>query len=327
MESNRKDRIQIAMSNSLINKLMNCFDNTLIEKLIDLGLLRNKAICSICGATSTIINNKSKVLVGYRWRCSNLICKKENSIITDSIYQQHYKWTLNEVTLMLLCFSYYKMNSVFTTKYLEDLIPNFTYKQESIASLFQELRKMIAFYYDSLYEYDRMGDLEEAFTVAVDESHFTGKRKNSGQRWVFGAISTQKQDNQKREIRLYAIGDRTQETLSKCIGASIKENATIISDGWRSYNYLDNEGSEYTHIQHIHGQYDFGEGEESTSYIEQLWSKLKRSIISIYNTIPSGDFYLFLKEAEFRYYQDNSDMEASLRELSTIIKYYYDINC
>ena len=46
------------------------------------------------------------------------------------------------------------------------------------------------------------------------------------------------------------------------------ESLRISSDGWRSYNYLDNADSGDFHIKHIYSSGSFGAGIQSTSYIE-----------------------------------------------------------
>ena len=53
--------------------------------------------------------------------------------------------------------------------------------------------------------------------------------------------------------------------------------------------------------EHNHGRGDWGNGEESTSSSETIWSVLKGGIIDTYKAIQNKDFIFFLNEQEFKY--------------------------
>ena len=57
---------------------------------------------------------------------------------------------------------------------------------------------------------------------------------------------------------------------------------------------------------HHHGCGDFGEGEFSTSHMENTWAQMKTKIKSIYNIIPKKYFKKILKKIyllhEFNFY-------------------------
>ena len=57
----------------------------------------------------------------------------------------------------------------------------------------------------------------------------------------------------------------------------------------------------YTRYEHNYGRGDLGNGEESTSSSETIWSVLKGGIIDTYKAIQNKDFMFFLKEQEFKY--------------------------
>ena len=57
----------------------------------------------------------------------------------------------------------------------------------------------------------------------------------------------------------------------------------------------------YTRYEHNYGRGDWGNGEESTSSSETIWSVLKGGIIDTYKAIQNKDFMFFLKEQEFKY--------------------------
>lgn len=73
-----------------------------------------------------------------------------------------------------------------------------------------------------------------------------------------------------------------------------------MTDGWRGYEWINNEDSGYSRIGHVHDLHDFGYGIESTSHVESIWSQLKQEIKSIYYIIPMHNFLYYLKECEWR---------------------------
>ena len=64
---------------------------------------------------------------------------------------------------------------------------------------------------------------------------------------------------------------------------------------------MNRANSRYHHIVHSHASGDLGYRLESTSHIESVWANLKYLINKMYNMIPSANFYVFLKESEFRH--------------------------
>ena len=61
---------------------------------------------------------------------------------------------------------------------------------------------------------------------------------------------------------------RGEEEMKNFIFNHIKENSNIITDVWRSYNFLDEEDVNYTHAIHLLGpNRNFGLGLHSTSHI------------------------------------------------------------
>ena len=66
------------------------------------------------------------------------------------------------------------------------------------------------------------------------------------------------------------------------------------------YRWIDHQGSGYVYVVHNHEHGDLGHDQESTSYIEQIWSHLKSIIKNLYSSIPNSHFILFLGEAEFK---------------------------
>ena len=103
-----------------------------------------------------------------------------------------------------------------------------------------------------------------------------------------------------KEFRIVATTTgREGDILKKFITKFVPPDNNIVTDGWVSYNFLNDNG--YARYEHNHGSGDFGEGEESTSHSEGLWDNIKGDIISTYYSIPCKDFLYFLKEEEFKF--------------------------
>lgn len=126
-----------------------------------------------------------------------------------------------------------------------------------------------------------MGEKNENKYFSVDESlinHIDGK-----QVCLLGII-----DNASKYFRLEAVFNRDEITIKSFISKNVEIGNNIVSDGWSSYDYLDNNNVGYNHIRHIHGRRDFGIGIQKTSHVERKYLasdqiKIKR-ILSCYTT-------------------------------------------
>ena len=71
-------------------------------------------------------------------------------------------------------------------------------------------------------------------TVEIDETMYSRRKYNRGriypEQWVFGGIC-----RETGKCFLYAVQNRTRETLFECITANILPGTTIISDCWKAY--------------------------------------------------------------------------------------------
>ena len=103
-----------------------------------------------------------------------------------------------------------------------------------------------------------------------------------------------------KDFHIVLTKNRDADTLEKFIRRMVPEGNNIVKDGWAGYNWMDSDDSGYRRYQHIHGHNDFGQGLESTSHIESIWSQLKSEIKGIYKTIQSLNFLYLFREAEWR---------------------------
>ena len=131
-------------------------------------------------------------------------------------------------------------------------------------------------------------------------------------------------NNQTCNIRLDVFKSRNEYDIKIFINNHIRENNTIITDGWSAYQFLDH--SNYVHEVHIHGPNgNFGFCFLSTSHIEGLWGTLKSIINKIYNCVPCDNFILFLREAEFRYKLNRlANYEDKEKKIIDVLEYLYN---
>ncbi|GFU89687.1 putative transposase-like protein [Trichonephila clavipes] len=126
--------------------------------------------------------------------------------------------------------------------------------------------------------------------VEIDESMFGKRKYNRGKRvkgtWVFGGI-----ERSTNKGFFHVVQDRSKDTLLASIKSNIKEGTTIISDCWKSYDCLEDEG--FLHLSVNHKMY-FKDPETGThtNSIEGSWSAIKKSLHGIRRCDDQFDSYL-----------------------------------
>ena len=110
-------------------------------------------------------------------------------------------------------------------------------------------------------------------TVEIDESKFGKRKYNVGRaiegQWVFGGIC-----RETRDVFFVPVEDRTSDTLLGVIQEYIAEGTTIISDCWKAYNCLEQEGYNHLTVNHSVNFVDPVTGAH-TNTIERTWRDIK----------------------------------------------------
>ena len=162
-------------------------------------------------------------------------------------------------------------------------------------------RNTAALYYHKLRQCiaARMAEIEPELAVfECDESYFGGVRKGkrgrgaAGKVCVFGIL--------KRGGRVYALPvvDATSNTLLTALKTRVKADSVVYTDSLASYNILDVSG--FRHHRVNHSQTFVSRRGNHINGIENFWNQSKRGLRK-YNGIPRKNFFLFLKECEFRF--------------------------
>lgn len=151
--------------------------------------------------------------------------------------------------------------------------------------------------------------------IAKDESLFCHTDSN-GSIWLIRLINTNT-----KYFRIEAVKEWNSEILEKIIRHHNGRGNTIITDGWPSYSWLNQNKSGYHHIVHILGRHDFGFGEQSTSHVESIWSDIKRLISKYYVTVKPTNFIYYAKEIEWRKKVSKLYNSAKLANLKEILNH------
>jgi transposase len=176
-------------------------------------------------------------------------------------------------------------------------------------------RNTAALYYHKLRQRiaSRMAEVEPELAVfECDESYFGGIRKGkrgrgaAGKVCVFGIL--------KRGGRVYAlpVADATSKTLLTALKTRVKADSVVYTDSLASYNILDVSG--FKHHRVNHSKTFVNRRGNHINGIENFWNQSKR-VLRKYNGVPRKNFFLFLKECEFRFnYGTPSQQLATLRD-------------
>ena len=97
------------------------------------------------------------------------------------------------------------------------------------------MRNCIERYMHVVYNSEYISERNKFQNFSVDESLFG--HINNKQIWILGSINTQT-----KEFRLEPTYDRTTETIKKFITFYIKTGNYINTDGFSSYDFLDEPG-------------------------------------------------------------------------------------
>jgi len=145
--------------------------------------------------------------------------------------------------------------------------------------------------------------------VELDESYFGGRRPGKRGR---GAEKIPVFGIKKRNGKVYTqiIRNASRKEIKPIIDKLIAKRSTIYTDKWKAYDGLVFDGYKHYRINHGKQQYSNCKGTHING-IENFWSYAKRRL-SKSNGISAKDFYLHLKECEFRYNEKDEIFEKML---------------
>ena len=268
------------------------------EREIWIQFILNKLIampskCPLCSYPNTSLNQYNSLNNPYIGRCSFSKCRKIIFLREGTFFSYFPRTSVSDILYIIKLWLFQNNNATEIYKIYRNEIPNINISLIHISEIIHKLREYIAHYLKDIYAIEDISIENGLNRYAIDESNFISDGNITT--WVIGII-----DIATRKIRLEYVNNRNTDTIKKIINAHIKKGNIIVSDSWGGYAWLNDENSGYIHSTHIHAQGNFGNGNDSTSHIEQLWAHLKLIIKKIYNTIPKKNFIYFLRESEFR---------------------------
>jgi len=150
--------------------------------------------------------------------------------------------------------------------------------------------------------------------VECDESYF-GSRHKRGKRGrgaenkhiVFGIY--------KRNGKVYTeiVKNVKAKTLQRIIRGKVSVDATVYTDGFRSYDSIVHLG--YQKHFRIYHQESYGKGDVHINGIEGFWGYAKVRLAK-FRGLSKNTFYLHLKECEFRFNYRNDDLYKILLKIT-----------
>ena len=141
--------------------------------------------------------------------------------------------------------------------------------------------------------------------VEVDESYF-GARRVRGKRGRGASGKTPVIGLLKRGGKVFTqiVENCSKQALVPIIKGQVLSQATVYTDGWKSYDGLILDGYKHHRIHHHENQ--FARGKNHVNGIESFWSFTKLRLAKLHGIRPNY-FPLHLKESEWRFNhrQDN----------------------
>ena len=140
--------------------------------------------------------------------------------------------------------------------------------------------------------------------VEVDESYFGGQRKGKRGRGTAGKVAVFGLLKCNGKVYTVAVPNTQTATLLPMIREQVKPDSIVYTDCYKSYDVLD--VSEFSHFRINHSTH-FADRQNHINGIENFWGLCKVRL-SKFRGIHKHNFYLHIKECEFRYNCRNKNL-------------------
>lgn len=132
--------------------------------------------------------------------------------------------------------------------------------------------------------------------VEIDESHICTRKYNRGRLlhnetqhiWVFGGI-----DRETKNCFITRVKKRDRQTLVNIIKKFILPGTKIITDGWKAYNKLEEEGYIHECVNHSVEFVNSEDRSVHTQNVERLWKSLKQTMKKEGRPTERDQMYIF----------------------------------
>ncbi|XP_063058294.1 uncharacterized protein LOC134451825 [Engraulis encrasicolus] len=163
--------------------------------------------------------------------------------------------------------------------------------------------------------------------VLIDESKFGHKRKyNRGRAsnrssWVFGMLGVK---GDRRRPILKIVHRRSAAHLVPLIKKHIRQGSAVVSDGWRSYHHLRDEGYNHLTVNHQENFVDPITGAH-TQNLERLWGTCKSTVWRLRGNRTEQMLRAHLDVMEWTHWRGNHHRDGPLGMLLHDIKKKYPL--
>lgn len=231
------------------------------------------------------------------WKCKK--CRKQFSVTVGTIFESSHiplnKWLF---AIYLLCSSKKGMSANQLHRML-----GITYK----SAWFMAHRIRYAMTQQPFAK--KLGGI-----VEVDETYIGGKGRGKRGRGAIKKTPVVALIERKGKVISTPIKRVTAKNLRTIIKENVNKRATLMSDDFMSYRYLNIASLKHNIINHSKKEYV--RGDIHTNTVEGYFSLLKRGIIGIYHHVDKHHLHRYLSEFDFRYNnRKSSDSESTIMAL------------
>ncbi|XP_050093815.1 uncharacterized protein LOC126576547 [Anopheles aquasalis] len=263
-------------------------DETLVTFLMEAGILPASRNCPTpdCGRPMTL-NRAVRRSDKYRWVCRGGACAGREVSVRDKTIFSDSKMPMRQI--IHLIFEWSRDGD------RDTVAADVGCHLNTVYSWFKILREAAALHVRNSHQI--LGGTGE--TIEVDESVLVKRKANRGrmpanaQKWVVGGIC-----RRTRRCFFELVEDRSMGTIESVIGRHVASGTTIMTDGWRSYNNLDERG--FGHMVVNHSLYFVCPLDRNvhTQNIENRWRWLKRFLSD--KGSHKGNIETYMEEYLFR---------------------------
>ena len=227
------------------------------------ALIKVRHQCTICSVKAAWTSDASKG-DGYMWRCGQ--CKGKTSIRENSWFKGS-KLPLRTM-LKLLYFWVQDVQQDYAMFECDvgsktTMVDFWMYARQICCELLERHSEMIG---------------GTGKVVEVDEAKICRRKYNTGRlvdgTWIFGIVE---RGTNSRKCALIPVQSRDEETLTAEIKKLIAPGTVVISDYWKAYSKLSDQG--YIHLTVNHSEnYVYPITGANTNTVEGLWNLMRRSM-------------------------------------------------
>lgn len=233
-----------------------------------------------------LIKRVGKTKTSYLLECKK--CHKQHSLLSNTIFQS---CNLDLYKLLLGIFLFFNENKGLTAVDLCSML-DVNYKSalllETKCRILMSLSNSDKLLESHFYEAD-------VFNVGAKSKNKAGRA--SEQQEILGVLSTDKENNYPRYIKLRLLKDYTSLSLKRNIEKNcvLYHDAILNTDGEKGFNILN------TQIQVKNEKVNYEEKNHRLFWLNIIIGNIKNNITGIYHGVAKRDMPLFVNEQEYRF--------------------------